>query len=272
MKRAPTMTSAKILDVLQGKQFKAPAHAMLREVGNSTGFEKSRSADGFVVSCWPSRGIWFAGIEVKCFRGDWLRELKSPEKSDAVQKFCHYWWIATPPGIVEKREIPETWGLLEVQGKNCEVVKDAPRLTPEPVSPLFVAAVLRKCADLTGGIRDHEYKRGRREALEEVNREPAPDEEQLRSDLSVMTSMRDSAKRNFDELNAQVRSFEAATGITIHGYRADGAVETFKKLQCVQHYDVRRMAEAYRKLADALTEAQAEVAEAQGDGAEVAAQ
>jgi hypothetical protein len=130
----------------KGGPFALPQHVMLRGVRNKTGMSggAERYADGLAVSVFPSRGIWFAGIEVKVSRSDWLRELKDAAKSEAIQRFCAYWWIATPPGIVKVEELPQTWGLIEVgEGGKCKRVKAAPELQPEPPSVSFVASVMR---------------------------------------------------------------------------------------------------------------------------------
>lgn len=148
------MSADAVLSRLEATLFRAPAHAMLREVRNATGFARvTRTADALVVSLWPSRGVWFAGVEVKVSRGDWLRELKDPAKSDEIQRFCNYWWVATPPGIVRDGELPAAWGLVEVTSAKSRVKKAAPKLKPAPLSAAFVAAVFRNRAEYEAGLR-----------------------------------------------------------------------------------------------------------------------
>lgn len=124
---------------------KGAPHVMLREVSNGTGWRNHRYADALLLSVWPSRGIWMAGVEVKVDRGDWLRELNDPRKSSEHQKHCKYWWLATTKDVVQPEEVPETWGWVEVSGKRkTRVRKKAPQLEPEPLDLPFVAAILRK--------------------------------------------------------------------------------------------------------------------------------
>lgn len=141
-------SEGQIMDALSGAggPFSAPAHAVLRGVRNKTGHSgaSERYADGIVVSLYPSRGVWFAGVEVKVSRSDWMRELKDPDKSVPIQRFCAYWWIAAPPGIVKADELPPTWGLIEVSAEGkCKRVKPAPLLEPEAPTVAFVASVMR---------------------------------------------------------------------------------------------------------------------------------
>ncbi len=75
------------------KRWESPAWNTFFEVPNSTGFAKSRTADAVAVCTWPSRGMEIHGIEIKSYRSDWLRELKQPEKSEPVQRFCDRWWV-----------------------------------------------------------------------------------------------------------------------------------------------------------------------------------
>lgn len=127
--------------------FKGGAHVILEQVRNQTGSGRTeRYADALVASVWPSRGLWFAGIEIKVDRADWIRELQDPEKSAAIQQYCHYWWIAAAEGIVQPDELPETWGLFELHGKKLKLTKQAPRLKPKALAAKFVCSVLRNAA------------------------------------------------------------------------------------------------------------------------------
>ena len=66
-------TAAQVIEILQDRWANTDAHAWLTEVNNSTGARGGRQyADAIVCSCWPSRGLWLAGVEVKVARGDGL--------------------------------------------------------------------------------------------------------------------------------------------------------------------------------------------------------
>src|SRR5690606_33835057 len=135
--------------------------AMIQEVSSGTGAQAHRRADALVVSLWPSRGIWFAGVEVKVSRTDWLNELKSPAKAAAILQWCNYWWLAAAEGVANAEEIPDRWGWIEVtagKATACHVRKAAPKLEPEPLSPAFVAAILRKVASSDNDRRSEAYR------------------------------------------------------------------------------------------------------------------
>lgn len=129
--------------------FVPPAHVILSQVRNGTGFSRKREryADALVASVYPSRGLWLAGIEVKVSRSDWLRELKDPEKSADIQQYCKYWWIAAPSAVVAISELPETWGFIECsmrgEKRHVEILREAPALEHKQPDTSFVCSVLR---------------------------------------------------------------------------------------------------------------------------------
>jgi hypothetical protein len=137
-------TEAVIFEMLKGP-FPDGAFVRIPQVRNGTGFTtRARTADGLIVSCWPSRGLWFAGVEIKVSPSDWKRELASPAKSHAIQQWCNYWYVACPKGIVPIGEIPPTWGLIECDSRGCKIVKPAPKLKPKAPDLAFICAVLRQ--------------------------------------------------------------------------------------------------------------------------------
>ena len=140
-------TEATIFECLRAR-FPAPAFLLLPQVRNGTGYAKRvRTADALAVSVWPSRGLYFAGIEIKVSRSDWERERRDPEKSAAIQKYCRHWWIAAPVDVVPVADLPPTWGLLEIDGNKTHVQRDAPTLEPIAPDAAFVCAVLRAATE-----------------------------------------------------------------------------------------------------------------------------
>lgn len=127
------------------KRFPNSEYALLSEVRDKAGFYASRAADGIAMNLWPSRGLHINGIEIKSYRSDWLSELKKPAKAENIFKFCDYWWlVAAGEGIVNKEEVPKTWGFLEVQNGKLKTIIEAPKLTPAPLDRHFVAAMLKR--------------------------------------------------------------------------------------------------------------------------------
>ena len=131
-----------------GKLFPSPAFVLLPQVRNCTGYSRRvRTIDALAISTWPSRGLWFAGIEIKVSRADWRRELANPVKAEAIQKYCGYWYLAAPKGVVPLAEVPEIWGLIECDARAASIVRKAPPLKPCPPDHAFVCSVLRAASE-----------------------------------------------------------------------------------------------------------------------------
>jgi hypothetical protein len=137
------MTAADMMCRLASR-YAPPEYALLPQVRNGTGFDGRRTADAVAISCWPSRGIYLHGFEVKVERGDWLRELRDPAKAEEVAAYCHFWWIVAPDEHVAKpEEIPADWGLLALHGDVLVERKPARTQTAKTPDMPFLAAVLR---------------------------------------------------------------------------------------------------------------------------------
>jgi hypothetical protein len=204
--------AGQVVSVLENKHFTAPAHAILREVRNGTGYgRQDRSADALVISLWPSRGIWFGGVEVKVARSDWQRELKDPEKSAEIQKWCDYWWVAAPEGVVLEGEVPETWGWIEVSKGKTTVRKSAPKLTAEALSTKFVAAILRRQCDSVANMRGSIL----RELKAEMSYEPQPDELELKRQIVYEKRQREFAELQLAAHKKRIHEYAVVSGINI---------------------------------------------------------
>ena len=188
------------------KRFPEEAYTLLFEVRDRAGFGASRSADGIAMSLWPSRGLEVHGIEIKSYRGDWLRELKNPQKAEAIFKFCDRWWVvASEVGIVKPEEVPKTWGLLVNKNGKLYSEVEAPKLNPLPMDRSFVAALLKRAtsgmisvASITDRI-----------------------EEGRRSGEKLIQSRWDRDKVEFSRLKEAVATFEAKSGVRISAWDAD---------------------------------------------------
>lgn len=127
------------------------AYVRLPQVRNGTGVAraKTRTADAMIASCWPSRGLWLAGVEIKVSLQDWKKELANPDKADEIGKYCDYWYAAAPAGVIPHEQVPETWGLVEVTGSTAKIVKSAARREdPKTVDRLLMCSILRSADKL----------------------------------------------------------------------------------------------------------------------------
>ena len=112
---------------LQGT-FSEPNYITLEEVRDATGFDRCRTADAMAVSLYRSRGKSLWGFEFKVSRTDWLKELKQPEKSESILRFCDYWALVVPnKDIVKPGELPETWGLYIAQKNRLKCITPCPK-------------------------------------------------------------------------------------------------------------------------------------------------
>ncbi|NFV80017.1 hypothetical protein [Magnetospirillum aberrantis] len=137
------------------RAYPAPEYAILFEVADATGARHSRFADAVAMSLWPSRGLTVDGFEIKVSRSDWLREKAKPEKAETIARFCDYWWLVVPKGLVKVEELPATWGLKEVsEAGEVRTAKSPEKLNAQPLDRLFVASMLRNA----GKVDDEEVQ------------------------------------------------------------------------------------------------------------------
>lgn len=182
------------------RHFPRPAYALLTGVADGTGYAPVRTADALVMGVWPSRGLHLHGVEIKCSRHDWLRELRAPEKADQIARFCDRWWLVSAETDVRPEEIPEAWGHLVAKGDRLRVAKDAPLLDPLPISRRFLAAILRRAVEQMAA--DAVIERERAEAAAEARA----------AGIEVGGA---SWKGRYDDLAARVAEFEALSGVHI---------------------------------------------------------
>lgn len=231
-----------MIAALREGPFCAPAHTVLEEVRNSTGYAKTqRYADLLAVSLWPSRGLWFAGVEVKVSRSDWKMELKNPAKSVAIQRYCDYWWLAAPEGVVEPHEVPESWGLYTIlpgkpKGGPVRMDKQAPKLTPDPLSTTFVASVIRNfsaSAEAVVNFRVQQVHEAHRKELAELPGRVVALERQL-----------ETATKEAAALKRAVAEFEQVSGVRIDGYNGTACGERFKVAQTLDSWRLKNAIDA----------------------------
>jgi hypothetical protein len=214
------------LRAMNGQSF-----AILTEVNDVPG-GTGRWADAVGMCLWQSRGIELHGYEVKVSRGDWLRELKNPEKADAVCKYCDRWWIVCGlSGIVKQDELPETWGLMEPHGTTLRTVVKAPKLDPIAIDRKFLASIFRRAAEQSADVgtikaaSDESYKRGYRDG-----------------------EMRQAERQSRNEdilLRKSVDEFEKASGVKIGSYAGRHYGEAFAAVLRGEH---RRDAEGLKRI------------------------
>ena len=234
--------------------FSAPAHALLEEVRNRTGYGRvERYADAIVGSLWPSRGLWFGGIEIKVARSDWKKELEDPNKSAEIQRFCRYWWIAAPVGLVHTGELPQAWGLLEFDGKRLACAKEAPELSPEDPTLPFMMSILRNVSKSQQAALDRAHADGRASAESERSQQRV---DELEGQLRREKAQRDADQHLLKKGTEAIQELsEMRRLLGVYGYdpnRWGAAKRNLEALQKFMSLDLPRKASELRNAAGAL--------------------
>ena len=182
------------------------SYAFLQQVSNGTGTKCNRWCDALAVQLWESRGLEIIGFEVKVSRADWIKELKHPEKADAIAQYCHQWYLVVGNAdIVQLGELPTTWGLMVPHTKKTlKIVKPAVRNEkPKPVDMPFLCAVLRRAVEqhTTKAKLQSEFNRGYDEGYDDGKK-----------DIEDKIKWRD--ERN-TKLENQIDEFEKASGFRL---------------------------------------------------------
>lgn len=194
------------LDILL-KKFPPNEYALMAEVRDAAGFGASRSADFLLMGLWPSRGLDMIGIERKSYRGDWLSELKKPQKAENIYQYCDRWYLLTDnENVARIEEIPINWGWMHinVDGK-LKVIKEAPKINPIPISKSFLACLLKRSACKDGWVTAQSIDIRISESFDKGKKQ------------GKMFS--DRAKQDYKTLANEVKEFEDTTGIKLQNQR-----------------------------------------------------
>lgn len=210
------LTSKEIIALLR-QRYAAPEWAFFSEVANGTGLNGNRRIDGLAMNLYPSRGLLIHGFEVKVSRSDLLRELKDPDKAEAIARYCHHWWIVAPTGIAGPDELPAPWGLLEASRGSLTATKPPAMLGAQPPSYEFMAAVFRRAAESSADSSllkaqfDLGYQRGWDAGNETRNRRVDPDTKRLTALLESIDRFQKVSGVHIDEWNGERvgKSFKA---------------------------------------------------------------
>lgn len=220
--KAPESSHVGIYTMLERRYEAAQGWLLFYEVANATGFKGTGYADALAMSVWPGRGIALHGLELKRSRSDLVKELRDPDKSLKFQKFCNHWWLLVDDvKLVEGVEVPATWGILAPKAGVLRQVRAAPKLKPEPWTPDFVAAMMRRfhesymAKDMAKLAADVE-ERAKALMAKKVGDVSALDTKRLERE-------RDHFKDRLEQLQATVDRFQADSGLVVNNY-GGGAV------------------------------------------------
>lgn len=151
---APEILAA-LLDLYRDRSHYIP----LPELANSTGWDGTRKMDLVVMNCWkakPYLGPSLHAFEIKVSVEDWNRELRQPDKAQAIARYCNTMSVVVPDGIWTRlNRVPTGWGVLGVDEDRKVVTRRKPKpRAADPAPTGFVAAMLRRSWE--GGLNARE--------------------------------------------------------------------------------------------------------------------
>jgi hypothetical protein len=192
-----TRISASDIRALLRRRYSSPEWALFFEVANSTGTGASRYADAVAMNLYPSRGLVVVGFEIKVSKSDFINEVRNPEKSVSIQKYCDRWYIVAPAEAVDESLLPENWGWLQVTGEQIRLRKEGPKLKPEALSREFVAAMVR---------RGHESEQADIASLVKLQIDGLrkQDEERIQREVKARTQRADESIKKLEDLKAKI--------------------------------------------------------------------
>jgi hypothetical protein len=200
-------TESLLIDFIRNT-YPPPEYAVLDHVRNATGHVGNvRTADAIMFSTYPSRGLYLYGFEIKCHRADWLSELRDPAKAEEIGRYCDFWYVVAPRGVVRDGEVPQNWGWLAPEKTRLKVMKKPVRNeNAQPLSREFAASIMRKFHERTRSqdelkaAREKGIEIGRRQAVREMT-DGDPVAHRIRRDL--------------DDIKKSVAEFQKASGIDL---------------------------------------------------------
>lgn len=223
-----SMTAARLYESIEATH-SPPEWCVFSEVVVST-LRGERRADAVALNLWPSRGMTIRAFEIKVDKRDLDRELKNPEKAEAIARFADEFWLVTPDGLVPDLDaLPPTWGLMvpgPKGGLTLRVAKKAERLSPqEPTKKLLVSLVRAAHERMTKIERDHIPRTAIKDETEKAFRRG------LESAPGYQTRFRQEAER----LEKRVEDFKTATGIDISNFDAASVTQAFVAGRALVH-------------------------------------
>lgn len=142
-------TSVELIQLLR-KKYKTDTIAngnhptvLLEQVANATGFDAGRWVDAAVFEMWPMHGLTRRAFEIKVSRGDFLRELKHPDKYQWCRQFFHEFWYVAPKDVIKIEELPEGVGWLYPAGSRLSTARQASHNRKPELNDTLLASFLR---------------------------------------------------------------------------------------------------------------------------------
>lgn len=161
LKAHPLAAQSRLVRAL-GTYYRREHWAVCTQLRTATGVPESlRIADLAAVATVAKNvddPITLDVVEVKEDRGDWIRERKNPLKSQPFRLHTSHIWLAVPAPwkrvVVSREELPDLWGLYEVDGGHVRVVVQATRYRDAQDPSRDLVRALLRSADRMGSDDD----------------------------------------------------------------------------------------------------------------------
>jgi hypothetical protein len=195
---------------LLAERYCAPEWAYFSGVPNCTG-GGTRIADGVAMNLYPSKGLALTCFEIKVSRSDLMAELKDITKSECIGKYCEYFVLVVPAGIVSTRELPDHWGLLEVKDDSLRSFRKPKK--QENVAPLdrgFVASLLRRASERSEDMQMIKSLSIKEKEIEDKIRRY---ENTIKSQSEFLDDKKNKLNEKIKQFEAREKMFQEATGL-----------------------------------------------------------
>lgn len=235
------------VEIALRSHFAAPKFAVITGVRNAPGWDANRTCDMLAIGVWNSAGHDLHGVEIKANRGDWLREIQDPTKAEAFARYCDWWWVAAPPGVVKVEEVPVAWGVMEVVGGGIRIRRPGTKRVPvEPIERDFLACITRRVVEQTPaeGVLSAAVKKARAEGRDEGKRQA-----EKRDEVGERYVEREGAKAL-----RIVQEFQEKCGVYLGEWNPSARVEQFKRFLAADE-PLERARKKLESIRDAVTSA-----------------
>jgi hypothetical protein len=146
---AALWTASDLLNVIELRH-PTPEWVFIRELRIGTGWVRNYKKgsgeyiDAFALNCYPSKKMVRVAYEVKISRGDFLAELKNPDKREPFLRFSNQFYFVAPVGLIKPDEVPDECGLIEIHGDSFSKIEKKAfwRATEKPTWG-FIASIAR---------------------------------------------------------------------------------------------------------------------------------
>lgn len=141
--------STNLYGVVKGRH-PPPKWASFTELrgGTGSGGYREKFIDVLAILLWEVGTVQVIAYEIKASRADFLREIKDPPKRQYAERISTDAYFAAPSGLLAPSEVPEPWGLIEVQRGGRSVIRRAcTQRKIEPWSWHQVQALARRVSE-----------------------------------------------------------------------------------------------------------------------------